>query len=182
MLAIVNGMRWKGLRDSLIGTAYATAMIFLVLLGADMLNSGLALTQMPVELANWVKDSGMPPMMVLALILVIYIVLGCVMDSLAMILLTIPIFYPVIMGLDFWGLSQSDKSIWFGILALMVVEIGLITPPMGMNLFIIQKMARNVPMMETARGVLPFLASDLTRIVLLVLFPALALWLVNLGA
>lgn len=181
VLAIVNGMRWKGLRDSLIGTAYATAMIFLVLLGADMLNSGLALTQMPVELANWVKESGMPPMMVLIMILVIYIILGCVMDSLAMILLTIPIFYPVIMGLDFWGLSQTDKSIWFGILALMVVEIGLITPPMGMNLFIIQKMARNVPLMETARGVVPFLISDLARIVLLVLFPILALWLVNLG-
>lgn len=181
VLALVNGMRWRGLRDSLIGTAYATAMIFLVLLGADLLNAGLALTQMPVELANWVKDSGLPPMAVLVVILVTYIVLGCVMDSLAMILLTIPIFYPVVMGLDFWGLSPSDKSIWFGILALMVVEIGLITPPMGMNLFIIQKMARNVPLMDTARGVLPFLASDFTRIVLLVLFPALALWLVNLG-
>ena len=181
VLAVVNGMRWKGLRESLIGTAHATAMIFLVLVGADLLNSGLALTQMPVELANWVKDSGMPPMMVLIAILLIYLVLGCVMDSLAMILLTIPIFYPIIMGLDFWGLSQADKSIWFGILALMVVEIGLITPPMGMNLFIIQKLSRTVPLMEIARGVLPFLVSDLTRIVLLVLFPVLALWLVNLG-
>jgi C4-dicarboxylate transporter DctM subunit len=139
-------------------------MIFLVLLGADLLNSGLALTQMPVELANWVKDSGMAPLVVLAAILLIYILLGCVMDSLAMILLTIPIFYPVVMGLDFWGMSQGDKSIWFGILALMVVEIGLVTPPVGMNLYIINKMSRNVPLMETFKGVMPFLASDFIRI------------------
>jgi len=179
VLAILGGMRGKGIKDSLIGTAHATAMIFLVLLGADMLNSGLALTQLPTELAEWVKTSGLSPLMVLIAILAIYVVLGCVMDSLAMILLTIPIFYPMIMGLDFWGMSMGDKSIWFGILALMVVEIGLITPPMGMNLFIIQKLSKNVPMMETARGILPFLASDFIRIALLVAFPAISLWLVR---
>ena len=106
-------------------------MIFLVLLGADMLNTTLALSQMPAELAAWVKGSGLSPLFVMFMILVIYIFLGCVMDSLAMILLTIPIFYPMVMGLDFWGMSQQDKSIWFGILALMVVEIGLVHPPVG---------------------------------------------------
>ncbi len=178
-LALWGGMRWPGIRASLIGTAHATAMIFLVLLGADLLNSGLALTQLPVELANWVKNSGMPPLMVLVAILVVYILLGCVMDSLAMILLTIPIFYPMVMGLDFWGLSQTDKSIWFGILALMVVEIGLVHPPVGMNLFIIQKLAKDVPYIETAKGVMPFLASDFLRIALLVAFPAISLVLVR---
>ncbi len=130
LLAIFGGgMRVKGLIESALGTAQATAMIFLVLLGADMLNSTLALSQMPVELANWVKASGLSPLLVMASILVIYIFLGCVMDALAMILLTIPIFYPVVMGLDYWGMSPEDKSIWFGILALMVVEIGLVHPP-----------------------------------------------------
>lgn len=180
VLAIMTGgMRWKGIRVSIIGTAHATAMIYVVLLGADILNAGLAITQLPAELATWVRDSGLPPLSIIAAILLIYILLGCVMDSLAMILLTIPIFYPVVMGLDLWGLTASDKSIWFGILALMVVEIGLVSPPLGMNLFIIQKQAKDVPYLETAKGVLPFLASDLVRIVLLVLFPGISLWLVR---
>lgn len=180
VLAILTGgMRWKGIRASIIGTAHATAMIYVVLLGADVLNAGLAITQLPAELAMWVRDSGLPPLSVMVAILLIYILLGAVMDSLAMILLTIPIFYPVVMGLDFWGLPVGDKSIWFGILALMVVEIGLVHPPLGMNLFIIQKLARDVPYLETAKGVMPFLASDLIRIVLLVLFPGISLWLVR---
>ena len=181
ILAVLQGgMRWDGIRISLLGTAETTAMIFLVLLGADLLNSGLALTQMPNELAEWVKNSGLAPMLVLAAILILYLLLGCVMDSLAMILLTIPIFYPVIMGLDFFGLDASEKSIWFGILALMVVEIGLVTPPLGMNLFIVQRAAGNVPLTETARGVVPFLASDILRIILLALFPAVTLCLLQL--
>ncbi|MBN8487925.1 MAG: TRAP transporter large permease [Burkholderiales bacterium] len=179
-LAIIKGgMRWTGIKASLIGTAHATAMIFLVLLGADLLNSGLAITQLPTELADWVKNSGLPPLLVLVAILVVYVLLGCVMDSLAMILLTIPIFYPMIMGLDFYGMSAGDKSVWFGILALMVVEVGLVHPPVGMNLFIIQKMAKDVPYLETAKGVMPFLASDFIRIGFLVAFPALSLWLVH---
>ena len=182
VLAVVKGgMRWEGIKMSLIGTAHATAMIFLVLLGADLLNSGLAITQLPTELAEWVKNSGLPPLLVLVAILLCYMLLGCVMDSLAMILLTIPIFYPMVMGLDFWGMSVPDKSVWFGILALMVVEIGLVHPPVGMNLFIIQKLAKDVPYLETAKGVMPFLASDFLRIALLVAFPALSLWLVKMA-
>ena len=180
LLAIITGgMRWDGIKKSLIGTAHATAMIFLVLLGADLLNSGLALTQLPTELAEWVKNSGLPPLMVLFAILVVYVLLGCVMDSLAMILLTIPIFYPMVMGLDFFGMSVPDKSVWFGILALMVVEIGLVHPPVGMNLFIISKLAKDVPYMETAKGVMPFLASDFARIGFLVFFPSITLGLVH---
>lgn len=174
-----GGMRWSGIRTSLVGTAHASAMIFMVLLGADLLNSGLALTQMPTELAQWVKGSGLPPLLVLVAILLVYVLLGCVMDSLAMILLTIPIFYPMVMGLDFWGMTVADKSVWFGILALMVVEIGLVHPPVGMNLFIIQKLSKDVPYMETAKGVMPFHASDFIRIGLLIVFPSISLWLVH---
>ncbi len=179
LAVLTGGMRWDGIKKSLIGTANTTAMIFLVLLGADLLNSGLALTQLPTELADWVKNSGMPPLLVLFAILGVYVLLGCVMDSLAMILLTVPIFYPMVMGLDFFGMSVPDKSVWFGILALMVVEIGLVHPPVGMNLFIIQKLAKDVPYMETAKGVMPFLASDFIRIGFLVFFPAISLGLVH---
>lgn len=180
VLAIVSGgMRFKGLVDCALGTAQATAMIFLVLMGADMLNTALALSQMPAELAAWVKGSGLPPLLVLTMILLIYILLGCVMDSLAMILLTIPIFYPMVMGLDFFGLPDADKSIWFGILALMVVEIGLVHPPVGMNVYIINRLAKDVPLVETFKGVMPFLLSDLIRIVAMVLFPGTALFLVH---
>jgi C4-dicarboxylate transporter, DctM subunit len=180
ILAVVGGgMRVKGLVDSALGTAQATSMIFLVLLGADMLNTTLALSQMPGELAHWVKASGFSPLLVMVMILLIYIFLGCVMDSLAMILLTIPIFYPMVMGLDYWGLSQTDKSIWFGILALMVVEIGLVHPPVGMNVYIINRLARDVPLVETFKGVVPFLISDALRITLLLTFPIISLYLVH---
>jgi len=180
VLAVASGgMRMKGLIDSALGTAQATAMIFLVLLGADMMNSTLALSQMPAELAAWVKASGFSPLLVMVMILLIYIFLGCVMDSLAMILLTIPIFYPMIMGLDYWGMSQSDKSIWFGILALMVVEIGLVHPPVGMNVYIINRLAKDVPLTETFKGVVPFLLSDFARITLLLFFPVISLYLVH---
>ncbi len=154
-------------------------MIFLVLMGADMLNTALALSQMPTELAAWVKASNFTPMVVMVVILIIYILLGCVMDSLAMILLTIPIFYPVVMGLEFHGMTATDKSIWFGILALMVVEIGLVHPPVGMNVYIINRLAKDVPLTETFKGVMPFLASDLIRIILLLAFPAISLVLVR---
>jgi tripartite ATP-independent transporter DctM subunit len=183
ILAVLRGgMGPAGIVASALGTAQATAMIFLVLLGADMLNTALALSQMPVELAAWVKGSGLSPMLVMTMILLIYILLGCVMDSLAMILLTIPIFYPMVMGLDFFGLTATDKSIWFGILALMVVEIGLVHPPVGMNVYIINRLAKDVPLAETFKGVMPFLASDFIRIGLLLFFPAISLWLVRAGA
>ncbi len=175
----LGGMRRDGLFDCLYGAAEATGMIFLILLGADILNVFLALTQMPAELAHWVGDSGFSPLAVLAAIIAIYLVLGCLMDSLSMILLTIPIFLPIVMGLDFWGLNPTEKSIWFGIVALMIVEIGLITPPVGMNVYIINSLAGDVPMRETFRGVVPFLISDAVRITLLVFFPVLSLWLVR---
>jgi tripartite ATP-independent transporter DctM subunit len=175
-----GGLRGKEVLQSIYKTAIATAMIFMVLLGADLLNSALAVSQMPVELSEWVKHSGLSPLLVLVSVLGIYILLGCVMDSLAMLFLTIPIFYPMIMGLDFWGMALVDKSVWFGILVLMVVEIGLVHPPVGMNLYIINKLAKGVPMSETAWGVMPFLASDFMRIFLLVFFPAIPLWLVHI--
>jgi tripartite ATP-independent transporter DctM subunit len=159
-------------------TATGSAMVFLIVLGAAAYNSFLALSQMPQEMAAWVGSIGLSPFAVLWAILAFYLVFGCVMDSLSMILLTIPIFFPMISDLDF-GLSPEHTAIWFGVLVLIVVEVGLITPPVGMNLFVIQSMAPEIPIRETYRGVWPFVASDLVRVVLLVMFPVIALFVLR---
>ena len=172
-----GGLRWNGLRDCLLETAVTTAMIFFIVLGASIFNSFLALTQLPQLTAGWIIGLEISPWVVLAGVLICYLVLGCFMDSLSMILLTVPIFLPIMINLDF-GMPASDVAIWFGILALVVVEVGMITPPVGLNIFIIHSMAPHVPLTEKFKGILPFLAADIVRIVLLVAFPAITLWLV----
>jgi len=160
-------------------TAVTSAMIFLILLGAEFFNSFMALTQLPNELANYVTDNNFAPLVVVACILVLYLMLGCLMDSLAMILLTIPVFFPLIMTLDF-GMTAEETAIWFGILTLIVVEVGLITPPVGLNVFIINKMAGDVRISDTFKGVVPFLTSDLLRVMLLFFFPVITLFLLRI--
>ena len=179
MAWVKGGLQRDKLRASFESTASATAMVFMIVLGAAAYNTFLALSQMPQELAAWVGAQGFGPYQVLWAILVFYLIAGCFMDSLSMILLTIPIFFPMISGLDF-GLPPEETAIWFGILVLIVVEVGLITPPVGMNLFVIQSMAPYIPMKDTYRGVMPFVASDLIRVVLLVAFPAITLFVLRL--
>ena len=174
-----GGITRESAKRMLQGTATGTAMVFFIVLGAAAFNTFLALSQMPQELAAWIGTLQVSPYVVLVAILVFYLLLGCVMDSLSMILLTIPILFPVVSVLDF-GLPPEQAAIWFGILVLIVVEVGLITPPVGMNLFIIQSMAPDVPMQATYRGVLPFVLSDLLRVALLVAVPGLTLWLPQL--
>ncbi len=177
IIALISGnLTWKVFVDSMIQTAMSTAMIFFIVLGAGFYNSFLALSQLPQELSGWVVGQGFSPLVVLTLILLFYLVFGCLMDSLSMILLTIPIFFPVISVLDF-GMSPEHVAIWFGILVLIVVEVGLITPPVGMNLFIINAMDRSTPMKETYKAVLWFVTSDIVRVILLVLFPSITLFL-----
>jgi tripartite ATP-independent transporter DctM subunit len=173
-----GGLDRRGLVDAILETAQATAMIFFIVLGAAVFNAFLAFSQAPQAISAWVAGLGLSPMVVLAIVLCTYLVFGCVMDSLSMILLTIPIFYPMLLALDF-GMTPEELAIWFGILVLIVVEVGLITPPVGMNLFIINGMARSVPMVRTYAGVLPFVASDLVRTVILAAFPGITLWLVG---
>lgn len=178
IIALTNGgLTWRTLLASFTDTARSSAMIFFIVFGAAFYNLFLARTRVPQELSSWVVDLGLAPITVLAVILVIYLLLGCFMDSLSMILLTIPIFFPVISALDF-GLSPEHVAIWFGILVLIVVEVGLITPPVGMNLFVINAMDPETPMVQTYRAVLYFVASDLVRVVLLVAFPAITLFLI----
>ena len=169
-----GGLSRKRLQEAFESTAGGTAMVFMIVLGAAAYNSFLALSQLPQELAGWVGGQGFSPYMVLWAILVFYLIFGCVMDSLSMILLTIPIFFPMVSGLDF-GLTPEETAIWFGILVLIVVEVGLITPPVGMNLFVIQSMAPDISIRDTYRGVWPFVVSDLLRVVLLVLVPGITL-------
>ncbi|MEM1074151.1 MAG: TRAP transporter large permease [Pseudomonadota bacterium] len=231
-----GGLTRATLAESFYVTARTSAMIFFIVLGAAFYNGFLALTQLPQEAAAWVSASGWSPWTVLILILVFYLLLGCLMDSLSMILLTIPIFWPIVQELDFALVSMIDlqsarlaelassgaelpaqalqdaqmllasgqeltremvrelglrgvsqgalnrvnieqTAIWFGILVLIVVEVGLITPPVGMNLFVINAMDRKTPMVETYRAVLYFVASDLIRVAVLVAFPIITLML-----
>ena len=239
LIALANGgLTWRTLGESFTTTARATAMIFFIVLGAAFYNGFLALTGVPQGIAAAVAGGGFSPWVVLVLILVFYLVLGCVMDSLSMILLTIPIFWPVVQELDFGFVSMAELhavrarealaagvevapdmlasvqralaegaeltreqiralelrrvnagalrgintelvAIWFGILVLIVVEVGLITPPVGMNLFVINAMDRATRMVDTYRAVVWFVASDLVRVAILVAFPAITLMFVG---
>ncbi len=239
VIAFANGgLNRHTLSESILSTARSTAMIFFIVLGAGFYNGFLALTQVPQELALWVGGQGFNPLVVLIIILSFYLILGCLMDSLSMILLTIPIFWPIVLELDFGmvtmaelharkataalqsgidlapemlqsiktslaegieltreqiramklrGVSKGALSrinieqvgIWFGILVLIVVEVGLITPPVGMNLFIINSMDKKTPITDTYRAVMFFVVTDLLRVVLLVAFPVITLFLVT---
>jgi len=182
LIAVTRGkMRWAGFKDALIGAGNTTALIFLILLGAAVFNAFLGFSNLPLAAANFFKESGFAPMTVLLSMVLLFILLGFVMDSLSMILLTVPIFWPIIGALDF-GMTPDDLKLWFGIITLIVVEVGLITPPVGLNVFVINALAKDVPMIETFKGVLPFLLSDSVRVALLILFPTIALILPHLMA
>ncbi len=174
-----GGMGWSGFVDAILGTASTTGMIFLILLGASVFNAFLGFSQLPIYAADFFQNSGLSPMLVLTAMILLYIALGLVMDSLSMILLTVPIFWPIIAGLDF-PVQGEDLKLWFGIISLIVVEVGLITPPVGLNVFIINAMARDVPMLESFKGVLPFFLSDAVRVVFIVAFPTITLILPRL--
>ena len=173
-----GGLNRATFSEAIIATGKNTAMIFVIILGAGFYNGFLALSQVPQEISTFVVSQGFSPWFVLIIILALYLVFGCVMDSLSMILLTIPIFFPIISVLDF-GLSPEETAIWFGILVLIVVEVGLITPPVGMNLFVINTMDPTIRMVDTYKNVLPFVASDLIRTAILVAFPSITLFLVH---
>lgn len=172
-------MSWPRLMACVRTTAQTSGMIFLIFIGADMINASLALSQLPAQLADMVGHLQISPIAIMAGVMLFYVILGCVMDEMSMILLTVPTLFPVIMGLDFWGLAPGDKALWFGILILTVCEIGMIFPPVGLNVYIMNGLAKDVPMSETYKGVVPFLATDAIRLALLIAFPPLTLWLVH---
>ncbi len=175
-------MTWDKFKNCFYATAESSAMIFLIFLGADLMNSSLALTQVPAQLAQLVGSWGLSPLMVVAAIMLFYVVLGAVMDELSMILLTIPIFFPMIIGLDF-GMSKEHTAIWFGIMVLMTVGFGMLAPPVGLNVYVVNGMTKGrgdaVPIAESYKGVMPFLISDTLRTLLLLFFPAISLYVLR---
>lgn len=166
-------LRWSNFKDSIVGTTKTTAMIFVIFLGAMILGYFLAATRLPFEIASFVSGVSVNRYVILLLILLVYLFLGCIMDSLAMILLTVPIFFPLITALGF-------DPIWFGIIIVRVTEIGLITPPVGLNVFVIKGIAKDVPMYTIFRGILPFLLADIFHVGLLIALPQIALLLPGL--
>ncbi|MBN9673781.1 TRAP transporter large permease [Roseibium aggregatum] len=182
-----RNLSWKDFIAALKETAGTSGMIYLIILGAELLKIFMSRVGLPQETAAWIAGSGLEPMTVMVLLLIALILLGCLMDSLSMILLVIPFFWPVLVEINGglyqgadgagYGMSTEDLKIWFGVLALIVVELGLITPPVGMNVFVISSLARDTPMIETFKGVAPFFCAEILRVVLLVSFPAITLWL-----
>lgn len=173
-------LKFPGIRASLVSTAETTGMVFMIFLGADMMNACLALTEMPKYVAEWVAALPLPPLSIVGAVLLLYILLGCVMDELSMLLLTLPVIFPAVMGLDLWGLTYESKALWFGILLLMTVSFGLIAPPIGLNVYVVNSLAKDVPMTETYKGLVPFLAWDAARMLALLIFPIICLGLVRL--
>ncbi|MCZ4282419.1 TRAP transporter large permease [Kiloniella laminariae] len=157
---------WESLNE----TANTTGMIFLILVGTAVFNYFIETTGLPQSLVSFVTELGWDRYMILILLVIFYIILGCFMDALSMILLTLPFIYPLITSLGF-------DPIWFGVIMVSVVEVGLITPPVGMNLFIIMAGTPGLTLQTISRGVVAFLFADVARLALLILFPALSLWL-----
>ena len=173
-----RSLSWRDFTQSFVQTAETSAMIFAILLGAEVFDAFLALSQLPQKSAELVASSGLSPYAVMFALMLFYILLGAVMDELAMILLTLPVFFPIVTGLDF-GMPPDEVGIWFGILVLSVVGIGLTAPPIGLNVFVVSAIARDVPIAATYRGVLPFVGADVIRLAILTLFPSLSLLLVR---
>lgn len=171
LLALTRrALTWQTLAQVLLESSRTTAMIFIILIGAMVFTGFINFTALPVELGDFVQDFSPHPIMVIAAMMAAYILLGAVMDELAIIILTIPVFFPIVVGLGY-------DPIWFGILIVTVVEIGLISPPVGLNLFVVNALLPNVSLGTIYRGIAPFVAAHIVRLVILIAFPGLSLWL-----
>ncbi|MBY8974901.1 TRAP transporter large permease [Rhodobacteraceae bacterium NNCM2] len=185
-----DGIDWPKLRAAFLETARTAGMIYFILFSADVLKGFFARTGLPAALSDWAAMSGLDPFVILVAMLVILIVLGCFMESLSMILVVVPFFWPVLIELNggdyavaetaAFGMDAEDLKIWFGILALIVVELGLITPPVGLNVFVIKSFTPETSIATIFRGVIPFFLIELVRIALILAVPGLCLVLPRL--
>ncbi len=174
MFALLRGaLTPRVLMDILVESTRTTAMLFTILIGAMVFTSFVNFTSMPADLRDFVLQFSPNPIMVVVMMMTIYIALGLVMEELSMVLLTIPVFFPVITGLGF-------DPVWFGVLIVTIVEIGMISPPVGMNLFVMNSLLPQVRLADIFRGVWPFVVADIVRLAILIAFPAIALWLPGL--
>lgn len=165
-------MNWKVFKSSLLSTAITTGMLFVIILGAMILGYFFSVSRLPFELATWVSELPVNRYVILILILIVVGLLGCIMDSMAIVLLTVPVFYPMVVQMQF-------DPIWFGIIIVRVTEMGLITPPVGLNVYIIQGITGE-PMEKIFKGVIPFIIADLLEIIMLIAIPQITLFLPNL--
>ncbi len=175
LITLLRGqLKWDGFIKSLKDTTRTSAMIMLLVAGAMVFGRFIAVSRLPFEMANWAANLNLPPFMIMAVILIIYLILGCFIDALALVLLTVPIFYPVVT--DVLGYNP----IWFGVITVLVVAMGVITPPVGMNVFIIKGVAKDVPLETIFKGVWPFIIAIFACIALLIIFPQLTTFLPDL--
>jgi C4-dicarboxylate transporter DctM subunit len=158
--------------DCLMETGRTTAFIFLIIIGANIFSSFLGISRIPMELADFIAGLHMPRILILCLIILIYVALGCVMDCYAIMILTVPIIFPVIQALEF-------DPIWFGVLMVIVLEIGLITPPVGLNVFVLKTAAPSVPLGTIFKGIWPFMIAAVLAISVITIFPEIATYLPN---
>lgn len=169
-------LSWEKLKKSLVDTTRTTAMIMLMIAGAIIFGRFMAISRVPFELANWVGSLPLPPFAIMGMILLIYLILGCFIDALALVLLTIPIFFPVVVD------TLGYDPIWFGVVVVLVVAMGVITPPVGMNVYIIKGVAPDIPLETIFKGIWPFLGAIIICIILLMIFPGIATFLPELLA
>jgi tripartite ATP-independent transporter DctM subunit len=163
-------MTFAVFRDSLLASAATSAMVFLIVIGSSLFSSFLTVTGMTTALKSLVSGTGISPLTVLIIVLLVYAVLGCFMESLGMVLLTVPVFYPILIQVGY-------DPIWFGIILVMVVELGLVTPPVGLNVYVVKGVAPHIPLGQIFIGIVPFIAAFALGMVLLIIWPGIALWL-----
>jgi C4-dicarboxylate transporter DctM subunit len=161
---------WQGFAQSLLETTRISCMVLVIVTGATVFGHFLAVTRIPFELAGWVKGLPLPPWGIMGLIIFIYLVGGCFIDALALILLTIPIFFPVALNIGY-------DPIWFGVIIVMVTQIGVITPPVGVNVYVVSGVAKDVPIEVIFKGIFPLLLALIAAVILMVIFPQIALFL-----
>lgn len=171
---LMRRLNWRQIGESLMDTVQTTSMIFLILIGAILFSAFLSLSGTPALMGNWVVGLALSPLMTIALIVLIYILLGAFLDTMAMIILSIPIFFPIVMDMGF-------DPVWFGVLVVLVVELALITPPMGINVFVIKGISKDVPLAQVFLGVLPFCMALVAMIILVIAIPELVTFLPELS-
>ncbi len=168
--ALTRSITWDVLLDSMVETVRTASMLFFILITAFLFSYFLVRTQVPAGLVEWVKGTGLPPWLVMVTLVAFYVVLGCVLESIAMMLITVPVFLPLLLELGY-------DPVWFGVLLVVVIEIGLVTPPVGLNIFVIRSQVPEIPLSSIYAGILPFLAAAFVLVVLMLAVPELALWL-----
>src|SRR5690606_10196750 len=166
-------LTWKRVHEAVVETVLISSMLFLVVLCAFIFSYFVVLTELPQTLVEWTRSLNASPAVIMLILIVFYIIMGCFLDGIGMVLITVPVFFPLVVGAGF-------DPVWFGVLLVLVVELGLVTPPVGMNIFVIRAQAPEIPLSVLYRGVFPFLIAPLALLLLMVWWPDIALWFPSL--